>query len=95
MPPIVRLEKVILGGSVIVLVGVIVISNTMSENDHLVGHDFGSKVSLAVVVFPTTGLESTLNIDLLSPGEMLITDLSQVPPGNYIEPFCLFSSLTI
>jgi hypothetical protein len=76
MPPIVRLEKVILRGSVIFLVGVVVISNTMSENDHLVGHDFGSKVPLAVVVFPTTGLEPPLNVDLLPSGEMLIANLS-------------------
>ena len=34
-------------------------------------------------------------LDLLSSGEMLIANLSQVPPRNYVEPLCLLASLTI
>jgi hypothetical protein len=89
------LEKVVLRRIVIFLVPLFIICNTIAKYDHLVGHDFGSKVSLAIVVFPTPGLESTLNVDLLSPGKVLIADLGKVPPRDHVEPFCLFASLTI
>jgi hypothetical protein len=59
----------------IVLFRAVVVTYTSAENDHLVGHDLGSEVSLAVVVLPTPGLEPTLNVDLLSSGEMLIANL--------------------
>jgi hypothetical protein len=78
-----------------VLFRAVVVTYTSAENDHLVGHDLGSEVSLAVVVLPTPGLEPTLNVDLLSSGEMLIANLGQVPPRNYVEPLCFLASLTI
>jgi len=69
-------EQVILSRTVLALFGVVIVTtNTFAENDHLVGHDLGSKVPLAVAILPTASLEPALNIDLLSPGEMLITNL--------------------
>ena len=69
------LEKVTICSSVFVGARALTVTSATAKDNHLVGHDLGSKVSLAVVVCPTPGLEPTLDVYLLPLGEVLITYL--------------------
>ena len=50
---------------------------------------------LALVVVPGAGLESALDVDLLALGDLLADALSEVRPGDDVEPFGLFSPFVV
>jgi hypothetical protein len=52
-------------------------------------------MALSIVVFPTAGLQPTLDINLLTLSQLLAAYFSQIPPGNNIEPFGFFTAFPI
>ena len=67
----------------------------ISEHHHFIRHDFDAGMFLAFFIVQAPGLEPALDVNLLSFGEILFTDLREVAPGNYIEPFGFRVTLSI
>ena len=80
-----------LGGSVSVLVLVAAVA----QHDHLIGNDLHAGMFDAFFIIPAAGLQSSIDVNLLSFVEILLAGFCQTPEGNNIEPFRFAVTLAI
>ena len=58
----------------------------IAEHHHFFGNDLHGGMLDAFFIFPATGLETAFDINLLAFDQILFANLSQVTPGDDIEP---------
>jgi hypothetical protein len=67
----------------------------LAMHDHFRCDDLDGGVFNALLIFPATGLETALDINLLALGQVLFADFGQVTPGNHVEPFGIRMTFTV
>src|SRR4029079_7423631 len=61
------------------------------QDDHIAGDHLGAVAILtSLLVLPLVGAQAALDIHARALGQVLITDLAQLIPGDAADPFSLF-----
>ena len=68
---------------------------TARKEQQVVGHHLGDMTLVAFLIFPSTALQATFNINLGTFVEDALSDISQTTPAHHIVPFSNFYSFVV